>query len=115
LDPNLYHSTSYWRYYASGRVLRSPAGVTYTFDASGRPLTAVDAFGNQQLVTWAGGRIDHVVQTLGNGQSRQLVFVYDAQGRVASVSCQGRTWQYSLVSGQMVEATPPAGPPWPYS
>ncbi len=113
-NTNIFRSTSFGRYTWSTRVLETPAGVTYTFDSSGRPLTATDAFGNQQIVTWSGGRIDHIVQTLGNGQSRELDFGYDTQGDVSSLSCQGKTWQYSWASGQLVEATPPAGPSWAF-
>jgi YD repeat-containing protein len=113
-NTNIFRSTSFWQYTWSTRVLQSPAGVTYTFDSAGRPLTATDAFGNQQTVSWSGGRIDSITQTLGNGQSRELDFTYDAQGNVALLSCQGKTWQYTWSSGQLTRATPPAGPAWTF-
>ena len=99
-NPDIYRSTTFWRYTASTRTLETPGGITYTFDVAGNPLTATDAFGNQQIVTWVGGRIDHIVQTLGQDQSRELDFEYDAQGNVSSLSCQGRTWQYTWASYQ---------------
>jgi hypothetical protein len=112
---DVYMSTSFWRYNSSTGLLQSPAGITYTFDSSGRPLTATDPFNNQQTVTWVNGRIGHIVQTLGNGQNRQIDFTYDAQGNVASLACLGRTWQYTWSSGQLVQATPPAGSAWAFS
>jgi RHS repeat-associated protein len=114
-NSDIYWSTSFWRYTASTRTLQSPAGVTYTFDGYGRPLSATDPFGNQQTVAWSSGRIDHIEQTLGNGQSRQLVFGYDAAGHVASLSCQGRTWQYAWLSDALLHAIPPAGPQWSFA
>ena len=114
-NTNVYLSTSFWRYTASTRTLETPGGVTYTFDTAGLPLSAVDAFGNRQDVTWSSGQIDHIVQTLGNDQSRQLDFEYDAQGNISELSCQGRTWQYTWSSGQLTQATPPAGPAWTFS
>ena len=63
-------------------------------------------------VTWSSGRIDHVVQALGNSQSREVDFTYDGAGNVATISCNGRTWQYTWASGNLVEAIPPVGPAW---
>ncbi|MDA8440055.1 MAG: hypothetical protein M0Z51_14520 [Propionibacterium sp.] len=112
---NIYWSTTFWRYNATTGTLQSPAGITYTFDTSGRPLTATDPFGNQQIVTWSGGQIANIVQTLGNGQSREVDFGYDAEDHVVSLSCQGRTWQYAWASDQLVQASSPAGPAWTFA
>ncbi len=114
-NTNIYLSTSFWRYMWSTGLLQSPAGVSYAFDSSGRPVTATDAFGNQQTVTWVNGRIDHIIQELGNDQRRELDFGYDAQGNLSSLSCQGRTWYYTWTSGQLTQATSPAGPAWTFA
>jgi RHS repeat-associated protein len=111
---DVYMSTSFWRYNSSTGLLQSPAGITYTFDSSGRPLTATDPFNNQQTVTWVNGQIANIVQILGNGQRRQIDFTYDAQGNVASLACLSRTWFYTWSSGQLTQATSPAGPAWTF-
>jgi RHS repeat-associated protein len=113
-DQDLFHSTTFWRYRASTRTLQAPTGVTYMFDTAGNPLSAADPFGNQQLVTWDGGRIAHIVQTLGNDQNRQLDFEYDGQGNISSLSCQGRSWHYTWSGYMLTEAAPPAGPSWTF-
>ncbi|MDA8439806.1 MAG: hypothetical protein M0Z51_13235, partial [Propionibacterium sp.] len=113
-NADIYETTTFWRYTASTWALESPAGITYVFDASGNPLTATDAYGNQQIVTYTNGRIDHIVQTLGNGQSRQVDFGYDALGHVITLSCQGRTWHYAWPNGWLTEADSPSGLAWTY-
>lgn len=118
-NPDVYYSTSFWRYTASLRKLESPAGVRYHFsEPDGRLTRAEDVFGNSidvVYVTTETGRRTELTQHLGNGQNRTLTADYDSQGRITSISCTGyNTWYYGWVGMTLVSVTPPEGNPWSF-
>lgn len=104
-----------------GFLARSPDGLVYRFDkmvtlpyASLIHTTGVgyshiaqreevrlyptrieDRFGNSVTYTWRG---DRLVSIQGN-DGRQLSMTYNANGRIATVSDQSRTWTYQYAAG----------------
>jgi hypothetical protein len=100
-----------------------------TVDQEGNPYWTLrdfaDPFGN--IVTLSDGADPDgmptrtVTQSLGNGQSRQVVFRLNTDGTPSSMTYEGRIWQYQYtpVTGGMVHElqtfTPPTGPAWTFA
>ncbi len=116
-DPDVYLTTSWWRYRSSTRVLESPNGRTYQFDAQGRCQFVRDRFGNQIDVNrGTAGAITSLVQHLGEQggqtQDRTVSIGYNAAGDVTSMTANGRVWEYGVDLQGRLYATSPTGATW---
>ncbi len=90
-----------------------PDGTRCYYDTSGRLVEIIDPFGAGATLDWSDPGL-HVVQYLGNGQSREVVIGVSFSGWT-SMTYEGRTWTYEYPAGRLTAVTPPLGPSWSFS
>ena len=109
----------FWVYDRVARTLRIPDGTFAQYDAEGYLIKIWGAFHadhtNVVTFTWDDDKLD-VVQSLGNGQSRtvQFLFAGDRQ-RPVSMTYDDRTWTYEYgAAGEVTRVSLPGGSRWEY-
>jgi YD repeat-containing protein len=129
-------SKSYWRYDRATSTAYLPNGLVYVFgyigETSGprgrvRYVTEIrDPFNNVITFEYGGngslpGSIWRIRQYLGASQIREVLFNYNGNGSLATMTYDGRVWSYQYDpapgwSGEWVlrRVVPPIGLPWEY-
>ena len=109
----------FWVYDRASRTLRMPDGTFARYDADGFLVKVWDAFHaddtNIVALTWGDDSLE-VVQSLGNGQSRTVRFLFagDRQ-RPVSMTSDDRTWVYEYSGvGELMRVVLPGGSQWQY-
>lgn len=69
-------TSQFWRYDRTDRTLYMPDGTIAHYDLAGHLIDFSDPFGNAVTLAWQSGLLQ-VVQSLGNGQSRQVNVAID--------------------------------------
>ncbi len=115
----VYYTTSFWRYTSSTGMLETPGGVRFHFEHVDQTTLvcdyALDRYNNRVDITWTNNRPLHVVQTLGNGETREIDFTYGANGYPTTMTANGRVYSYSYdEDGHLTTATSPAGVSWQF-
>ena len=120
-----YVSTEFWRVTGSASQprLEMPNGIVWYFDAEGRGVRMEDPFGNGVDVTWSGSLMVGVVQHVGD-RTRTVAFTYDEDGRMSTLTYNGRTWSYlwgpiqtntGYETEGLIRVQPPVGPAWQFA
>jgi YD repeat-containing protein len=129
----------FWRYDRATSTARLPNGYVYVFghvaETSGprgrvRYVTEIrDPFNNRLTFEYGAGSLPgslwKIRQHLSPTQIREVVFGYNSNGSLNSMSYDGRTWSYQYdpapgMSGEWVlrrvvlDVVPPLGLPWEY-
>jgi len=133
-DNNYVATKEFWRYRRDVDKVELPNGLVGTYGdiddrniAPGVPygnnvryLTEIaDPFGNTVALTWTMTDVvpvlTRVVQNLGNDQTRTVILEPGPVGMTASISYNGRTWNYHYNDALQLDwAQPPVGPKWQY-
>jgi YD repeat-containing protein len=110
-------TAQFWKYDRTNRALYLPDGTRCYYDTSGRLVEIIDPFAGGATLDWSAPGL-HVVQSLGNGQTRNVVIGVTVGGW-SSLTFGGRTWTYEWVNDPgfpvLNRVIPPAGPAWVYS
>lgn len=87
----------------------------FHFDATGRLVSISDNFGNTQIWTYIGDRLQSIADASGSG--RHIDVTYGANGRISDITdLAGRNIHYAYdARGVMVQATNPQGQTTSYS
>jgi YD repeat-containing protein len=129
-------SKGFWRYDRATSTAYLPNGLVYVFgyigETSGprgrvRYVTEIrDPFNNTLTFEYAGGgtlpgSIWRIRQHLSPTQIREVLFNYNGNGSLASMTYDGRVWNYEYITAPgwpnewvLRRVVPPAGLPWEY-
>ena len=127
VESPVFRTLSYWEYNRDTHELALPNGVVYEYDCAPTsshtryPTTARDPFGNTITYFYdscdpdpeAEPLLQSVSQDLGDGQVRTVTFTY-LDGRIRTMTSEGRVWTYTWEGSFLKEVTAPVGPGWRY-
>jgi YD repeat-containing protein len=133
LFPEGWITKAFVRYDRGNHTAKFPNGLIYTFGHIGEPsgprgqvryVTAIaDQYGNSVTFSYgaAPGRVTNAHQVLSGSQWRDVNFVYNGDGTLATITYGGRTWtfQYDAAGGPgnhyvLRRVLSPIGSPWEY-
>jgi len=117
--PDVFFTKDLWRYtrIPTGGKLELPNGRVYYYEYGDKVQQVSrieDRFGHRIFVEYVDDRVHRIEQTV-RGGLRQLFFTYGENGRVSTITWNGRVWRFQWDGAYLTALTPPEGPAWAIS